>query len=182
MRIAQFPTATDADVFTPTEIKKLFYHAMQNCWQTNFVNLGQNVHQTSLNDLRTYMVKQESQTDAHCKKVRDTNKKNQMKKSFNKNYKSYKYYRRYTSSSNKNNDSKENKNSRVLLSDDDCPIHGASHKWGQSIKTNMATTFAPSAPTPLNPILSNLVLSALCSITDHPIRSKSMQTNDKSSH
>ena len=131
MLIAQFPTATEADIFSFIDIKKLFYHAMPNRWRTNFINSGQKVHQSSLDDLRTYMMKQESQTDTHCKKVIDSNKKNQNKKPFNKNHKGYKHKRRYNSLNHKNGETKDHKNSKKLTNDDNYPIHGASHKWGQ---------------------------------------------------
>ena len=128
MLIAQFPTATETDIFSPIEIKKIFYHAMLNRWRTNFINSGQNVQQASLDELQTYMVSQESQTDAHRKKVRDSNKKNQNKKPFNRSYKGYKHNRRYNSSNHKTSENKDHKNSKKLSNDDDCTIHGAGHK------------------------------------------------------
>ena len=75
MLIEQFPEATSDDTFTSEEIKKIFYHSMPALWRTNFINSGQNIKTTSLDSLRTYMVQQEMQTDAHRKKVRDENKK-----------------------------------------------------------------------------------------------------------
>ena len=143
MLIAQFPTATKADIFSPIEIKKFFYHAMPNHWRTNFINSGQNVHQALLDELRTYIVAQESQTYAHCKKVRDPNKKNQNKKPFNRNYKGYKHNRRYNSSNHKTGETKDHKNYKKLSNDDDCPIHGASHKWGQCHRNQYGDNFRP---------------------------------------
>ena len=87
---------------------------MQNCWRTNFINSGQHVHQAKLDELRTYMVSQESQTDAHRKKVRDSDKKNQNKKPFNRNYKGYKHNRKYNSSNHKTSETKDHNNSKKL--------------------------------------------------------------------
>ena len=56
MLISQFPKAKDTDIFTRGEIKKIFYHSMPARWRTNFINLGQNVKTTSLDNLRAYMV------------------------------------------------------------------------------------------------------------------------------
>ena len=72
------------------------------------------------------MVQQEAQTDAHCKKVCDSNKKNQ-KVPFNKN-KGGKY-KKYNNNTHKNSD-KDHKKNRKLSNDDACPIHGGSHTWG----------------------------------------------------
>ncbi len=45
-------------------------------WRTNFINSGQSLSTASIKSIRTYIVQQEQQIDAHRKKVRDTNKKN----------------------------------------------------------------------------------------------------------
>ena len=84
MLTSQFLSATDDDTFTSDKIKRIFYQSMPLCWRTNFVNSGQIVQQVSIEVLRTYMVQQELQTDAHIKKVRETSKK-QSKTPFDKN-------------------------------------------------------------------------------------------------
>lgn len=77
MRIAQFPDATSNECFTSNKLTKIFYHSMPIRWQTNFINSGQTLLSTTTDLLRTYMVQQEQQTDAHCKKVRESNKSTQ---------------------------------------------------------------------------------------------------------
>ena len=77
------------------------------------------------------MVQQESQTDTHRKKVCDTSKK-QSKTPFNKG-KSGKHNKKYNGNlnskyTNNNNDQKKEKK---LFNNEDCPIHGGTHKWGQ---------------------------------------------------
>ena len=54
--------------------KLLFYFAMPMWWQTIFINSGQILHTSTMEDLRTYMVHQEHQMDAHYKELRDGNK------------------------------------------------------------------------------------------------------------
>ena len=85
---SQFPETEESDIFTGGEIKNFFYHLMPARWRTNFINSGQNVKTITLDNLRTYMVQQEIQTDIHMKKVRDDNKKLQGK-SNNVQYKSW---------------------------------------------------------------------------------------------
>ncbi len=60
MLLAQFPDAAPQDTFNNEEIKQIFYHSMPVQWCTNFINSGQ--------VLRTYMVQQELQTNAHGKR------------------------------------------------------------------------------------------------------------------
>ena len=79
MLILQFPDANPDDQFSPQEIKKRFYHAMPVRWRTNFINSDQSLQSTTTDLLQTYMVQQEQQTDAHCKKVREQNKSTQSK-------------------------------------------------------------------------------------------------------
>ena len=45
-------------------------------WRTNFINSGQSLHESSLEVIKTYMIHQEHQTDAHRRKTRDANSKN----------------------------------------------------------------------------------------------------------
>ena len=96
---------------------------MPTRWRTNFVNSGQSIQQVSTEVLRTYTVQQESQTDAHWKKVRDSNKK-QSKTPFNKG-KSDKHNKKYNSNFNgkHTNNNKDQRKPKKLSNDDDCPIH-----------------------------------------------------------
>ena len=74
--LAQFPNSNVQQSFTTDEIKRLFYFSMPMRWRTNFINSGQSLHTTTLESLKTYMVYQEQQTDAHCKKLsRDNSRK-----------------------------------------------------------------------------------------------------------
>ena len=73
------------------------------------------------------MVQPEAQTDAHRKKVRETNKKN-LKTPFNKNKNGN--HKKCGNSTYKNND-KDSKKDHKLSNNDDCHIHGGTHKWGQ---------------------------------------------------
>ena len=59
MLISQLPNAKDSDTFMCEEIKKLFYLAIPVRWRTNFVNSGQSILETSMDNLRIYMVQQE---------------------------------------------------------------------------------------------------------------------------
>ena len=83
------------------------------------------------------MAQKEQQTDAHCKKIRDTNRKNK---------KSTKTHSSSSSSSSRNKRSsgvKEEKKDikkKRLSNDNDCHIHWSSHKWGSVIKTKVVTT------------------------------------------
>ena len=74
MLLAQFPGGTIDDCFSNEEIKKIFYHSMPVRWRTNFINSGQALAETDLDTLRTCMVQQEIQTDAHRKKTRELKK------------------------------------------------------------------------------------------------------------
>ena len=85
MLIPLFPDATTQDSFSQEELKSLFYHAMPVRWRTNFINSGLNYALSSIDTLRTYMVQQELQTEAHRKKNREGNKRN----SNNPNFTSY---------------------------------------------------------------------------------------------
>lgn len=146
MLISQFPGATERDCFTPDEIKRLFHHAMPTRWRTNFLNSGQSLMTTNMEVLRTYMVQQEQQTDAHRKKTRDVNRKSQNQGNNNNNNdkqnsrKSFKHNKRNSSSkASSNRDSKKQK----LDNNDDCPIHGSTHKWGQCHQNQYGDNFRP---------------------------------------
>ena len=139
MLILQFPDATPDNPFSPQEIKKLFYHTMPVRWRTNFINSGQSLQTTTTDLLQTYMVQQEQQTDAHCKKFRNQNKSTQAKGTGSlAGQLSYKTKKR----SGQNQRQRENKKKR-LNNDDDCPIHGNSHKWGQCHQNQYGDNFRP---------------------------------------
>ena len=149
MLIAQFPGTTVADSFTPTEIKRIFYHSMPTRWRTNFINSGQSLQTTNVETLHTYMVQQESQTDAHRRKSRDSNgNKKPSKIPFNRfNRNSNKGNKKHTSSNVKQGKDQKNKK---LTNDDDCPIHGSSHKWGQFHQNQYGENFRPWWPNSTN--------------------------------
>ena len=120
--------------------------------------------------------------DAHHRKIRDSNKKTQNMKPFNKNYKGHKNNRRYNSSNHENGETKDHKNSKKLTNDGDCPIHGASHKWGQCHQNQYGNNFGPkwsSASSQAGSIQSRS--HSLPSIQDHQIMYKSLQMNGKHS-
>ncbi len=141
MLLLQFPDANPDNQFSPQEIKKLFYHAMPVRWRTNFINSGQSLQSTTTDLLQTYMVQQEQQTDAHRKRVCEQNKSNQSKGTGSSSHNG-----RFSSKSNKhsapNQGAKNNKRKR-LNNDDDCPIHGSSHKWGQCHQNQYGDNFRP---------------------------------------
>ena len=149
MLIDQFPSATNADSFTPTDIKQIFYYFMPTCWRTNFITSEQSLQTTTVETLRTYMVQQESQTDAHCRKSRDSNgNKKPSKISFNRfNRNSSKGNKKHTSSNAKQGKDKKNKR---LTNDDNYPIHGNSHKWGQCHQNQCGENFHPRWPNSIN--------------------------------
>ena len=141
MLLSQFPGASQADCFTPNEIKKIFYHSMPVRWRTNFINSGQNLQGTTLDNLRTYMVQQEMQTNAHRQKSREHNKEKQKGKSNHTSSSRSRHFKRSSNQSKDSNSSKEKK--RKLNNEDDCPIHGASHKWGQCHQNQYGNNFKP---------------------------------------
>lgn len=75
--LPQFPNGSSEDSFTPEKLKRIFYFAMPLRWRTNFINSGQSLHESSLEVIKTYMIHQEHQTDAHRRKTRDANSKKQ---------------------------------------------------------------------------------------------------------
>ena len=146
MLLSQFPGASQADCFTPNEIKKIFYHSMPVRWRTNFINSGQNLQSTTLDNLRTYMVQQEMQTNAHRQKSRENNKEKQKGKSNHTSSSRSRHFKRSSNQSKDSNSSKEKK--RKLNNDDDCPIHGSSHKWGQCHQNQYGNNFKPKRSSP----------------------------------
>ena len=142
MLIAQFPEAATNDSFTPTEVKRFFYHAMPRRWRTNFINSGQSLQTTTIESLHTYIVQQEFQTDAYRHKSRDSsgNKKSTDKVPFKFNKNSSKGKKNFS-----NNNSKGNKESKPkkITNEDDCPIHGASHEWEQCHQNQYGENFCP---------------------------------------
>ncbi len=134
MLIPHFPNATNQDSFSHDEIKSLFYHAMLVRWRTNFINSGLNFASSSIEILRTYMVQQELQTDAHCKKNREGNKRSNNNQKVKSSSTTYSFSNNSKSTKKKNNSNQQGSNDKKqkrLANDDDCPIHGGSHKWGQ---------------------------------------------------
>ena len=73
--ISQFPNSTQNNCFNDEELKRLFYFAMPLRWRTNFINSGQSLHNSTIENVKTYMVHQEHQTDAHWKKTKEVSKK-----------------------------------------------------------------------------------------------------------
>ena len=73
--IAQFPHSCPDNCFNDDELKRLFYFAMPLRWRTNFIISGQSLHNSSIESLKTYMVHQEHQSDAHWKKNNKDNNK-----------------------------------------------------------------------------------------------------------
>ena len=76
MLLSKILNVINKDCISATEIKKIFYHSMPNHQCLNFINFGQNIQDTDLDTLSTYMVQQESQTKyTQKKKARIINKK-----------------------------------------------------------------------------------------------------------
>ena len=90
------------------------------------------------------MVQQESQTDTHRRKARDSNKKSQGKLPF-KPSRGKKYSNKYSNNNNQQK-CKEHKKKK-LTNDNDCSIHGASHKWGQCHQNQYGENFRPRRST-----------------------------------
>ena len=127
MLLCQLPSASDSDCFNATELKQIFYNSMPIWWRTNFINSGQSLFSLSIESLQTYMVQQENQTDAHRRKARDGNKKNQNKQPFKLN----RGKKPLSKFNNNHKDQSKDIKKEKLANEDDCPIHGSSHKWGQ---------------------------------------------------
>ena len=68
--LAHFLNSTQQKCYTNEEIKRVFYFTMPMCWQTNFINSGHSLHNSTMGGLRTYMVHQEHQTNTHRKKLK----------------------------------------------------------------------------------------------------------------
>ena len=130
--LAQFSESSPQQCLTMEEEKRLFYFPMPMKWRTNFINSEQSLHTTTLETLKTYMVYQEQQTDAMRKKKnkdgkrkQDQGRNNSRRSNFNS---SLNNSNRNSHPSNSNNNKKKRKR---RTNDDDCPIHGTAHKWGQ---------------------------------------------------
>ena len=91
------------------------------------------------------MVQQEIQTDAHQKKSRDHNKSKQQGKSPNAGANSKHRFPRGYSSQKESINKKEKR--RKLDNEDDYPIHGSSHKWGQCHQNQYGNNFKPYCTT-----------------------------------
>ena len=143
--LAQFPGSSALQCLIPDELKRLFYFAMPMKWQTNFINSGQSLHSTTLESMKTYMVYQEQSTDAlRRKKGKETKRQGQGR---NANFRCSNT-NQPTNQSNRNsqssNSSNSNKKKRKKFSNDDnCPLHGTAHKWGQCHQNQYGDNFRP---------------------------------------
>ncbi len=92
------------------------------------------------------MLQQEQQTDAHHKKIRETNKKKH-----NKNTKTYSsssslslHNKRSSGGFNCMWEKKDKKKKRLYNDNDECPIHGgSSHTWGHCHQNQYGDNFKP---------------------------------------
>ena len=114
-------------------------------WRTHFINSGQSLHSTTLKNLKTYMVYQEQQTDAlRRKKGKETKRPikgcNANFRHSNTNHSTYQSNRNPQASNSSNGNKKKRKR---LSNDDDCPIHGTTHKWGQCHQNQYGVNFLP---------------------------------------
>ena len=140
--LAQFPGSNAQQCLTTDEVKRLFYFAMPMKWRTNFINSGQSLHSTTLEALKTYMVYQEQQTDAlRTKKNKEGPKKGQGKNGANRKSNSTSTFTHNTRGFTNSNSNKKKR--KLLLNEDDCPIHGAAHKWGQCHQNQYDDNFLP---------------------------------------
>lgn len=57
--LAELPGATTRFKFSNSELKMILYQSVINQWKANFTNSGRNVHDTTLEELKRYMVIQE---------------------------------------------------------------------------------------------------------------------------
>ena len=112
MLIPHFPNATIQDSFTQEEIKSLFYYTMPVQRRTNFINSGLNFASSSIDTLRTYMVQQELQTDAHRKKNREGNKRNTNNKKGKSNSSTYTPFNNSKSTKKKGNSNPQGPNNK----------------------------------------------------------------------
>ena len=136
--LSQFPGSNPQQYFNNEELKRIFYFAMPNRWRTNFINSDQSLHMTTLEALKTYIVHQE-QTDTHRRKNKENNKRNGQGRNFNKRS------RQNNNSSLTNKFSptqgQSKKRKKRLDNDNDCPIHGSVHKWGQCHQNQYGENF-----------------------------------------
>ena len=136
MLILQFPTAAASGCFDPYELKRIFYMPMPKRWRTNLINSGQSLQTTSTEALRTNMVQQESQTDAHRRKTRYGNKKAQSKQpfKFNRNKKSSKKSLMMFNLPQEKTDQRK-RNFQMMTT---APFMAQATNGGSAIKINMA--------------------------------------------
>ena len=149
--IDQFPNSNQDNCFNEDELKRLFYFAMPLHWHINFINNGQSLHNGTTETQKIYMVHQEYQTDAHRRKTKEVNKRNNGEG--NKRY-NHQHSRNYSASSSKDNRTNNshtdnnNKKRKRLTNEDDCPIHGAVHKWDQYHQNQYGYNFGPHRTAP----------------------------------
>ena len=127
--ISQFLGSSLQQCFLPDEIKRLFYFSMPSRWRTNFINSGHILHTTSTEALKTYMIQQEQQTDAHRKKIKKVIKDRFRTTTTRKdptllNSPTQKVPLHQVKAASK-------RRKKLLSNKDDCPMHGPVHKWGQ---------------------------------------------------
>ena len=130
-------------------------------WRTNFINSGQSLHSTTLETLKIYMVYQEQQIDAQRrKKGKETKKQGQGHSNSQQSntYQTSNQSGRSSQSSNASN-SKKKKRKR-LTNDDNCPIHGTAHKWGQCHQNQYGDNFLPCRQSPNESNASHLASSS----------------------
>ena len=119
-----------------------FYLDMPLRWRTNFINSSQDLHESSLEVIKTYMIQQEYQTNAHWKKTHDANTRKQMG--------GHKHQKESSQSSSKPNTStRGNKNGKRkwFSNNNDYPIHGPAHKWGKCHQNQYSDNFNPKRTT-----------------------------------
>ena len=99
-------------------------------------------------------------------------------KPFNRFAKGQKYNCKF-STPKENHNNKNSKNSKKLTNDDDCPIHGSSHKWDSVIRISMGPISVQDAQTQLPaPICPKADLIARHSTTDSPTKFKYSPTKE----
>ena len=127
--------------FNDEKLTRIFYFAMPNRWRTNFINSGQSLHTTMLEALKTYMVHQEQQTDAHRCKNKENNNRNGQGRNFNK--RSRQNYNSPSTNKSSHTQGQGKKKKKRLDNNDNCPIHGPVHKWGQCHQNQYGENFKP---------------------------------------
>ena len=138
------PAELDDAGFEETELKKIYLSAMPKQWRQNFVNANLTVFNTSLINMRNYFYKQ-AKLDPYVEK-NNTNQSSGGNSNTRGNSRRYQNPRNNTSNRNtggrsnnsqrgnnggRGNGNTNNRNFQRPRHDDDCPIHGPGHTWGQ---------------------------------------------------